>query len=103
MPRSSPNPASAWARVQDTRTGPHKYSAPETWRRHPVSNGTGSVAGKVRMGRVYPESKGFRNTRDAVTMKNPILTLITAAGLGLSLGWGLAGQEPKAETKAETK
>jgi len=36
-------------------------------------------------------------------MKNPILTLITAAGLGLSLGWGLAAQEPKAEPKKEWK
>ena len=28
-------------------------------------------------------------------MKNPILTLITVAGLGLSLGWSLAAQEAK--------
>jgi len=30
-------------------------------------------------------------------MKNPILTLITVAGLGLGLGWVLAAQEPKAD------
>jgi len=30
-------------------------------------------------------------------MKNPILTLIAVAGLGLGLGWVLAAQEPKAE------
>jgi len=31
-------------------------------------------------------------------MKNPILTLIAAAGLGLGLGWGLAAQETKPDT-----
>ncbi len=55
------------------------------------------------MGRVYPEGKGFRNTRDAVTMKKSILTIIAAAGLGLSLGWGLAAQETKTETKKDWK
>ncbi|MBZ5634007.1 MAG: hypothetical protein LAO55_12865 [Acidobacteriia bacterium] len=34
-------------------------------------------------------------------MKNPILTLIAAAGLGLSLGWGLAAQEPKRDWKGQ--
>jgi len=34
-------------------------------------------------------------------MKNPILPLIAAAGLGLSLGWGLAAQEPKKEWKGQ--
>jgi len=34
-------------------------------------------------------------------MKNPILIVITAGGLGLSLGWGLAAQEPKKEWKGQ--
>ena len=33
---------------------------------------------------------------DAVTMKNSILKLIASVGLGLSLGWVLAAQEPQA-------
>jgi len=36
-----------------------------------------------------------------VAMKNPILIVITAGGLGLSLGWGLAAQEPKKEWKGQ--
>jgi hypothetical protein len=36
-------------------------------------------------------------------MKNPILTVIAAAALGLSLGWGLAAQETKAEPKKDWK
>jgi len=34
-------------------------------------------------------------------MKNPILIVITAGGLGLSLGWGLAAHEPKKEWKGQ--
>jgi hypothetical protein len=36
-------------------------------------------------------------------MKHAILTIITVGSLGLSLGWELAAQEPKPETKKEWK